>query len=78
MTPQAPLTGSGWREHSYGGFWGGQPHFHPHAFRRQLDLHKLRYQFGSVAQEMWSSRRIAEYRRVVKMSNSYSGGDAGA
>ena len=31
VTPQAPLTGSGWREHSYGGFGGGHPHFHPHA-----------------------------------------------
>src|SRR6266568_3435560 len=30
-TPQAPLTGSGCREHSYGGFGGGHPHFHPHA-----------------------------------------------
>ena len=34
VTPQAPLTGSGCREHSYGGFGGGHPHFHPHA-----DLH---------------------------------------
>ena len=31
VTPKAPLTGSGWREHSYGGFGGGHPHFHPHA-----------------------------------------------
>jgi hypothetical protein len=31
VTPQAPLTGSGCREHSYGGFEGGHPHFHPHA-----------------------------------------------
>src|SRR6185437_13445607 len=30
MTSQAPLTGSGCREHSYGGFGGGHPHFHPH------------------------------------------------
>ena len=30
VTPQAPWTGSGWREHSYGGFGGGNPHFHPH------------------------------------------------
>jgi hypothetical protein len=29
VTPQAPLTGSGCREHSYGGFGGGHPHFHP-------------------------------------------------
>ena len=28
---QAPLTGSGYREHSYGGFGGGHPHFRPHA-----------------------------------------------
>ena len=25
------MTGSGCREHSYGGFGGGHPHFHPHA-----------------------------------------------
>ena len=31
VTPQAPLTGSGCREYSYGGFGGGLPHFHPHA-----------------------------------------------
>ena len=31
MTPKAPLTGSGCREHSNGGFGGGHPHFHPHA-----------------------------------------------
>ena len=31
VTPQAPLTGSGWREYSYGGFGGGHPHFQPHA-----------------------------------------------
>ena len=30
VTPQAPLTGSGCREHSYGGFGGGHPYFHPH------------------------------------------------
>jgi hypothetical protein len=29
VTPKAPLTGSGWREYSYGGFGGGYPHFHP-------------------------------------------------
>jgi len=59
--------------------WRARAHLaHPHALRRQLDLHKLRYQFGSVAQDMWSSRRIAEYRRVVKMSKSYSGCDPGA
>ena len=32
VTPQAPLTGSGCREYSYGGFGGGHPHFHAHAF----------------------------------------------
>jgi hypothetical protein len=26
-----PLTGSGCREYSYGGFGRGHPHFHPHA-----------------------------------------------
>ena len=31
VTPEAPLTGSGCREYSYGGFGGGHPHFHPHA-----------------------------------------------
>jgi hypothetical protein len=31
VTPQAPLTGSGCREHSYGGFGGGHPPFHLHA-----------------------------------------------
>ena len=34
VTPQAPLTGSGCREHSYGGFGGG----HPHAVFRKLQL----------------------------------------
>ena len=29
VTPKAPLTGSGCREHSYGGFGGGHPHFGP-------------------------------------------------
>ena len=28
VTPKAPLTGSGCREYSYGGFGGGHPHFH--------------------------------------------------
>jgi hypothetical protein len=28
VTPEAPWTGSGWREYSYGGFGGGHPHFH--------------------------------------------------
>jgi hypothetical protein len=32
VTPQAPWTGSGWREYSYGGFGGGHTNFHPHAF----------------------------------------------
>ena len=31
VTPQAPWTGSGWREYSYGGFGGGHPGFHAHA-----------------------------------------------
>ena len=31
VTPKAPLTGSGCRKYSYGGFGGGHPHFHPHA-----------------------------------------------
>ena len=43
VTPQAPLTGSGCREHSYGGFGGGHPHFLPLApdlqIRRDLQGH---------------------------------------
>jgi hypothetical protein len=31
VTPKAPLTGSGCREYSYGGFGGGHPHFLLHA-----------------------------------------------
>ena len=31
VTPQAPLTGSGCREYSCGGFGGGHPHFLPHS-----------------------------------------------
>jgi hypothetical protein len=31
VTPEAPWTGSGCREYSYGGFGGGHPHFLPHA-----------------------------------------------
>jgi hypothetical protein len=38
VTPQAPLTGSGCREYSYGGFGGGDPHFHPHTAFRKPDL----------------------------------------
>ena len=30
-TPPPTRSGSGCREHSYGGFGGGHPHFHPHA-----------------------------------------------
>ncbi len=30
VTPEAPWTGSGWREYSYGGFGGGHPSFHRH------------------------------------------------
>ena len=41
VTPQAPLTGSGCREHSYGGFGGGHPHFHPHA--PGLQIHRSRH-----------------------------------
>jgi hypothetical protein len=32
VTPQAPWTGSGCREHSYGGFGGGHPPFQPHVW----------------------------------------------
>jgi hypothetical protein len=38
VTLKAPLTGSGCREHSYGGFGGGDPHFHPHTAFRKTDL----------------------------------------
>ena len=31
VTPEAPWTGSGWREYSYGGFGGGHPQFLTHA-----------------------------------------------
>jgi len=37
VTPQAPLTGSGCREYSYGGFGGGHPHFLPHAPNLVID-----------------------------------------
>jgi hypothetical protein len=36
VTPQAPLTGSGCRGHSYGGFGGGHPHFLLHAHAGSL------------------------------------------
>jgi hypothetical protein len=48
VTPQAPWTGSGWREHSDGGFGGGHPPFHRHTFYRQPDLHNLHYQLGKL------------------------------
>ena len=32
VTPQAPWTGTGCREYSYGGFGGGHPRFHPRPF----------------------------------------------
>jgi hypothetical protein len=42
VTPKAPLTGSGWREHSYGGFGGGHSHFQFSTPRRgQLVLQRL-------------------------------------
>jgi len=47
VTPQAPLTGSGCREYSYGGFGGGHPHFHPHTVSRALLAgFKARASFG--------------------------------
>jgi hypothetical protein len=42
VTPQAPWTGSGCREYSYGGFGGGHPHFHPHDPPRQAMAHRGR------------------------------------
>ena len=41
VTPQAPLTGSGCREHSYGGFGGGHPHFLLHV--PDLLIRRLRH-----------------------------------
>jgi hypothetical protein len=38
VTLKAPLTGSGWRENSYGGSGGGHPHFHPHTDCREPNL----------------------------------------
>jgi len=38
VTPEAPWTGSGWREYSYGGFGGGHPHFHRYTGRRKPNL----------------------------------------
>lgn len=48
VTPKAPWTGSGWREHSYGGFGGGHAPSHMHAFWPQPDLHSLHYQLGNL------------------------------
>ena len=48
VTPKAPWTGSGCREHSYGGFGGGHTPFHLHASCRQPDLHNLHYQLGNL------------------------------
>jgi hypothetical protein len=47
VTPEAPWTGSGWREYSYGGFGGGHPPFHPHTFCLQPHFSKLDYQLGN-------------------------------
>jgi hypothetical protein len=68
VTPQAPLTGSGCREHSYGGFGGGHPHFHPHA----PDLLIRRYPYGTSggAQHLhpriglWTSSRFCATPRT--------------
>ena len=38
VTPQAPWTGSGWREYSYGGFGGGHPNFHRQAERVMIQI----------------------------------------
>ena len=48
VTPEAPWTGSGWREYSYGGFGGGHPPFHPHTFCRPPYLSKLDYQLACM------------------------------
>jgi hypothetical protein len=50
VTPQAPWTGSGWREYSYsyGGFGGGHSPFHPHNFCRQPHFSKPDYQLGKL------------------------------
>jgi hypothetical protein len=49
VTPKAPLTGSGCREHSYGGFGGGHPHFHAHTDCQQRDLIALSLEIGQIA-----------------------------
>jgi hypothetical protein len=41
VTPKAPLTGSGWREYSYGGFGGGHFGFHMHTGDRRRRLTSL-------------------------------------
>ena len=38
VTPQAPWTGSGWREYSYGGFGGGRAFFRVHSDHRDQAL----------------------------------------
>jgi hypothetical protein len=49
VTPEAPLPGSGWREHAYGGFGGGHPRFHPHADYRYPILRIRTISLGSAA-----------------------------
>jgi hypothetical protein len=53
VTPQAPLTGSGCREHSYGGFGGGHPRFHTHTVLRKPDLCRgpLIHRSGHIVQD---------------------------
>jgi hypothetical protein len=59
VTPQAPLTGSGCREYSYGGFGGGHPHFHPHTVSRALLAGlKDRASFGFTGCCWWRSLAI--------------------
>ena len=48
VTPKAPWTGSGWREYSYGGFGGGQPHSSGHADCRHPILPTWDYQLGNL------------------------------
>jgi hypothetical protein len=59
VTPEAPWTGSGWREYSYGGFGGGHPHFRLHADGRQPGLTDSICQPRSAAESEILDRRPA-------------------
>ena len=50
LSCSGPSPGSGWREHFYGGFGGGQPHFHPHKACLGAGLKSAREPFRTVRQ----------------------------